>query len=231
LPKAIDVGVTPVSDAVLPAVPAQSAASAAGEKLNPAEVAVADDAGGLVAAPAVPAAAAAPLLAVRTPAPEPTDPPVPPPSAWAGELHGAEVVVVVVDEAAVDFDLAVVVVVEAGPDLPDVVVGVAAAAVVDVVEHGTVVALPAACAIPVASVPPPEAPRYGETRAPHEVAIRPSTRAPRSPADLLLTSAPRIQAHLDNTRTAVALRGFRLSVSASSRRPIPTRTAGTLAAT
>jgi hypothetical protein len=47
----------------------------------------------------------------------------------------------------------------------------------------------------------------------------------------LLTSAPRIQAHLDNTRTAVALRGFRLSVSASSRRPIPTRTAGTLAAT
>jgi hypothetical protein len=205
LPKAIDVGVTPASDAVLPVVPVHSAASAAGEKLNPAEVAVADDAGGLVAAPAVPAAAAAPLLAVRTPAPEPTEPPVPPPSAWAGELHGAEVVVVV-DEEAVDFDLAVVVVVEAGPDLPDVVVGAAAAAVVDVVEHGTVVALPAACAIPFASVPPPEAPRYGETRAPHEVAIRPRTRAPKSPADLLLTSAPRTQAYLDNTRTAVPLR-------------------------
>src|SRR6185312_15608170 len=45
-PKLIEVGVTPASDAVLPAVPVQSDASAAGEKLNPAEVEVADDAGG-----------------------------------------------------------------------------------------------------------------------------------------------------------------------------------------
>jgi hypothetical protein len=177
LPKEIDVGVTPVSDAVLPDVPVHNAASAAGAKLNPAEVAVADDAGALVA-PAAVLAAAAPLLAVRTPDPEPTDPPEPP-SASAGELHGAEVLVVVVGEAAVepDFDLAVVVVV--------------AAAAVDVVEHGTVVALPAACATPFASVPPPEAPRYGETRAPHALARRDKTRNPSSPADLFFTAAPR----------------------------------------
>jgi hypothetical protein len=98
LPKLTDVGVTPVSDAALPAVPVQSAASAAGEKLNPAEVAVAEEAGGLVAAPA------APLPAVRTPAePEPADPPVAP-SAWAGVLHGA-VVVVVLDAVDVAFPL------------------------------------------------------------------------------------------------------------------------------
>ena len=118
-PKLIDVGVTPASEAVLPAVPLQSAASAAGEKLNPADVAVADDGGALVAP------AAAPLL-VRAAGPEPADT-AEPPSACAGVLHGAEVVVVV-DEAAADFDLAVVVV----------------AAAVEVVEHGTVVALPAA---------------------------------------------------------------------------------------
>jgi hypothetical protein len=138
-PKLIDVGVTPASDAVLPAVPVHRAASAAGEKLNPAELAVADDAGALV--PPAAAAGAAPLLAVRTPDPEPTDPPEPP-SAWAGALHGAVVVVVVVDEAADDFDLDLaVVVVEPDPGEPAVVVGVAA---VEAVEHGTVVALPAA---------------------------------------------------------------------------------------
>jgi hypothetical protein len=149
-PKLIDVGVTPVSDAVLPPVPVQRAASAAGEKLNPAEVAVADAAGALVA-PA--AAGVAPPLAVRTPDPEPTDPPEPL-SACAGELHGA-VVVVVVDVVPDDFDLAVVVV---EPD-PDVAAVVGVAAAVEAVEHGTVVALPAACAMPFASVPPPEAPR------------------------------------------------------------------------
>ncbi|HSZ35569.1 MAG TPA: hypothetical protein VK773_00650 [Acidimicrobiales bacterium] len=142
LPRVIDVGVTPVSDAVLPEVPLHSAASAAGAKLNPAEVAVADDAGGLVA-PAG-AFAAALLLAVRTPPPETADPPEPP-SAWAGELHAAAVVEVVVDEVAVPFDLVVVVV-------------VAAVDVVEV-EHGTVVALPTAWATPFASVPPPDAPR------------------------------------------------------------------------
>jgi hypothetical protein len=219
LPKLIDVGVTPVSEAVLPAVPVHSAASAAGEKLNPAEVEVADDAGALVAPPAP--AAAAPL-AVRTPPPEPADPPEPP-SAWAGELHGAEVVVVV-DEAAVeldfDFDFAVVVVVAA----------VAAVAAVDVVAHGTVVALPAACAMPFVSVPPPEAPRYGETRAPHEVAMTDNTRTPSSPAALLFTSAPRTQAYLGNTAMAAALR-----LTARPFRPLfettyTHRTAGTLSA-
>jgi hypothetical protein len=152
-PKLIDVGVTPASDAVLPPVPVHRAASAAGAKLNPAEVAVADDAGALV--PPAAAAGAAPL-AVRTPDPEPTDP-AEPPSAWAGVLHGAVVVVVVVVAAAApDFDLAVVVV-EPDPDDPGVVLVDAAG--VDAVEHGTVVALPAACAMPFASVPPPEAPR------------------------------------------------------------------------
>jgi hypothetical protein len=154
--------------------------------LNPAEVEVADDAGALVAPPAP---AAAPLP-VRT-APEPADP-AEPPSACVGELHGTEVVVVV-DEAAADLDLAVVVV---GAD-------------VEVVVHGTVVALPAAWAIP-ASVPPPDAPRYGETRAPHDVAMRPTAaRTPRSPADLFVTSAPRAQAYLGNTVVAAALRGSR----------------------
>jgi hypothetical protein len=133
LPKLIDVGVTPASDAVLPAVPLHSAASAAGEKLNPAEVAVADDGGALVAPPA-----AAPLL-VRTAAPDPADP-AEPPSAWAGVLHGTEVVVVV-DEVAADFDLAVVAE-EPEPDFAAVVV--VAAAAVEVVVQGTVVALPAA---------------------------------------------------------------------------------------
>ncbi len=88
---------------------------------------------------------------------------------------------VVVDDAAVDFAF----------DLDVVVVVVAPAAAVEVVEHGTVVALPAACAIPFASVPPPEAPRYGETRAPHAVARRDKTRTPNSPADLFFTAAPR----------------------------------------
>jgi hypothetical protein len=69
-------------------------------------------------------------------------------------LHGA-VVVVVVDVVPDDFDLAVVVV---EPD-PDVAAVVGVAAAVEAVEHGTVVALPAACAMPFASVPPPEAPR------------------------------------------------------------------------
>jgi len=150
-PKLIDVGVTPVSDAVLPLVPVHRAASAAGAKLNPADVEVADAAGGLVAPAAAPGVA--PLLAVRTPEPDPTDPPEPP-SAWTGVLHGA-VVVVVVDAAPPDFDLAVVVV-ESDPDDAAVVVVVA---VVEPFEHGTVVALPAACAMPFASVPPPEAPR------------------------------------------------------------------------
>ena len=110
----------------------------------------------------------------------------------------------VVDEAAVelDFDFAVVFVAEADPDLPAVVV----VAAVDVVADGTVVALPAACAMPFVSVPPPEAPRYGETRAPHEVAITDNTRTPSSPAAFLLTFAPRTQAYLDNTGMAVALR-------------------------
>jgi hypothetical protein len=136
--------VTPASDAVLPAEPVHRAASAAGEKLNPAEVEVADDAGGLVAPPAP---AAAPLL-VRTPDPEPADPPAPP-SAWAGELHGAEVDVVVVGAPA-DFGFAA--------DFGFVAV-VVVAAPVEVVVHGTVLALPAACATPFASVPPPDAPR------------------------------------------------------------------------
>ena len=147
-PKLIDVGVTPVSDAVLPVVPVHRAASAEGAKLNPAEVAVADDAGGLVA-PAAPVAAAP--LAVRTAGPEPTDP-ADPPSACAGVLHGAVVVVVVVVDADPDFGF-VVVVVEPDADAPAAVVVVAAD------EHGTVVALPAACATPFASVPPPAAPR------------------------------------------------------------------------
>jgi hypothetical protein len=59
-PKLIDPGVTPVSDAVLPVVPAQSAASAAGVKLNPA-----DDGEGAAAGAAdvVPPAAARPVAA------------------------------------------------------------------------------------------------------------------------------------------------------------------------
>src|ERR1700728_2189980 len=48
-PNVIDVGVTPVSEAVLPAVPAHNPASAEGAKLKPADVAVTDAAGGLVA--------------------------------------------------------------------------------------------------------------------------------------------------------------------------------------
>jgi hypothetical protein len=188
-PKLIDVGVTPVSDAVLPAVPVHSAASAAGAKLNPADVAVAAAAGALVAPPVE---GAAPALAVRTADPEPTDPELPP-NAWAGVLHGAEVDVVVVEEALVDFDLDVVVV-----DEPDLATVVDVAAVLDGVEHGTVVALPAAWATPLASVPPPDAPRYGETLAPHDVTIRDDNRSPSRPADLLLTCAPRTQAYIGN---------------------------------
>jgi hypothetical protein len=187
LPKVMVVGVTPVSEAVLPAVPVQSAASAAGEKLKPAEFAVTDAAGALVAPPAPAAAVPAP---VRTPEPEPSDPPPLPPSASAGVV---QVVVVVVDEdeeVVDDLDLLVVVVVVLDPDFA----AAAAAAVVVVDVHGTVVAVPAACATPFVPVPPPDAPRYGLTRAPHEVATRASTRSPSSPADLLFTSAPRTQA-------------------------------------
>jgi hypothetical protein len=107
-------------------------------------------------------------------------------------LQGA-VVVVVVDEVAVDlvFVLAAEVVVAAAPGLAAVVVGVD---VLEVVVQGTVVALPAAWATPAASVPPPEGPRYAETRAPHDVATRDNTRSPSRAADLLFTSAPRAQA-------------------------------------
>jgi hypothetical protein len=103
-----------------------------------------------------------------------------------------QVVVVVVDEdeeVVDDLDLLVVVVVVLDPDF-----AAAAAAVVVVDVQGTVVAVPAACATPFVPVPPPVAPRYGLTRAPHEVATRASTRSPSSPADLLFTSAPRTQA-------------------------------------
>jgi hypothetical protein len=63
----IDVGVTPGPDAVLPAVPEQSAASAFGLKSNPAEVGEAREAAGVALAPAVltpPVAAAAPVFVV-----------------------------------------------------------------------------------------------------------------------------------------------------------------------
>lgn len=111
-------------------------------------------------------------------------------------LHGA-VVVVVVDEVVVDLDfaLAVVVVVEAEPAFAAAAV-VVVADVLEVVVHGTVVALPAAWATPAASVPPPEGPRYAATRAPHEVATRDNARTPSSPADLFFTSAPRTQARI-----------------------------------
>jgi hypothetical protein len=72
LPKVIDVGVTPTSDAVLPAVPVQSLASEAGEKLKPLEVGVV----GVATVPLLwladvatfpPAAAAGPVLPPTTP--------------------------------------------------------------------------------------------------------------------------------------------------------------------
>jgi hypothetical protein len=178
--------VTPVSDAVLPAVPAHSPASAEGAKLKPADVAVTDAAGALVAPPAAPGVAALPLMPLAPP--EAVGPPLP--SAAAG-AQGAVVVVLVV---AVDLDFAAaaaVVEVVDEPPLGGVVVGVV---VLDVVVQGTVAAVPRAWAVWFTSVPPPAAPRYGLTRAPHEVATRDNTRTPSRPADLLLTSAPRAQA-------------------------------------
>ena len=113
------------------------------------------------------------------------------------------VVVVVVDEAADDFDwvFAAVVLVE-----PAAAAVVLVAVVLEVVVHGTVVGLPTAWATPLTFVPPPVAPRYGATRAPHDVATRDNTTIPSSPADLLFTVAPRTQAYLDNTGMAAALR-------------------------
>ena len=71
LPKVMEVGETPVSDAVLPAVPVQSPASAAGEKLKPADVVETVEAGADVAPPAAAPPAgeppAVPAAAVLTP--------------------------------------------------------------------------------------------------------------------------------------------------------------------
>lgn len=135
-PKVIEVGVTPVSEAVLPAVPVQYAASAAGAKLNPAEVGEAGAVGALAAA-AAPLAVAAPVppAAVRTPVPPYDVDPVPP-RASDGDPHGTAVVVV--DEVdGVVADLGLVVVVE---DFDPAVVDVVEEEVVDEV-HGTVVAV------------------------------------------------------------------------------------------
>ena len=95
----MDVGVTPVSDAVLPAVPVQSPASAAGEKLKPDDVAVTVD-GGADVAPHAPGfrrfRAAAPVLpgddftsAPPMLRPVPTAPPRHPPgsSSWRSRLR------------------------------------------------------------------------------------------------------------------------------------------------
>jgi hypothetical protein len=92
---------------------------------------------------------------------------------------------------------------------------------VDVDPHGTVVALPAACATLLASVPPPEGPRYAETRAPHEVTTRDNTRTPSSPADFLFTSiAPRAQA--STLVTQIGRQPFGSTQVPVSPGPIPT---------
>jgi hypothetical protein len=138
-------------------VPAHNPASAEGAKLKPVDVAVAEAAGGLVAPPAVPAAAVAALAPVLTPDPEAVGPL--PPSASAGDVVHGTVVVVVLVVVDLDLDAVVVVVVVVDvvdePPLGGVVVGVVEVVVV----HGTVVAVPAAWATCPASVPPPVAPR------------------------------------------------------------------------
>jgi hypothetical protein len=190
----IDVGVTPTSDAVLPLVPVHRAASADGEKLKPADVAVADEAGGAVAPP-VATPGTAPDAFVACPDEEGADPE---PRANPGEVeHGAVVVVDVVEEVEL-VALGFVVVVVTAALAPGFVV-VVDEVVGDEPQGSVVVVAPrasAACPEPAATSapPPPLAPRYGETRAPHDVATTDSTRTPTSPAVLFFTSAPRTQA-------------------------------------
>ena len=71
-PNVMEVGVTPVSEAVLPAEPAQSAASEAGAKLNPAD----DGAGAAVGAAAAAAAVCPGVGAAVAPWVPPVEAPV-----------------------------------------------------------------------------------------------------------------------------------------------------------
>jgi hypothetical protein len=88
-PNVMDPGVTPVSEAVLPAEPAQSAASEAGEKLKP------DDEGEGAAVGAAAAPGVAPGLAVAAPVAT-RDPPVDDPVPDADDTAPPAAAVVVV---------------------------------------------------------------------------------------------------------------------------------------